>query len=162
MHIEKRPLVHAVCKVRSLQVAGTLMLVLTALTACSSKHLTAEQREQAEVQAYEAQIRKVVADPTRADRLVALTNEFQQQAEKNVAIFREYRAKVAALNSNYDATREQFQALLDQQDAHRELWARKVTGLREQMVALTSDLEWEKLKKARLRIFEAELQDVAS
>jgi hypothetical protein len=138
------------------------MLVLAALTACSTKHPTAEQREQAEVQAYEAQIRKVVADPERADHLVALTNEFQQQAEQSVAIFREYRAKMAALNSNYEATREQFQALLSEQDTHRELWAKKVTGLREQMAAVTTDLEWEKLKKARLRIFEADLQDLAS
>ena len=138
------------------------MLVLAGLTACSSKHLTTEQREQAEVQAYEAQIRKVVADPARADHLVALTNEFQHQAEKSVAIFREYRAKMAALNSNYEATREQFQALLSQQDAHRELWARKVTELREQMAASTTDSEWEKLKKARLRIFEADLHDLAS
>jgi hypothetical protein len=146
----------------SVRVVGTLMLVLAALTACSSKHLTAEERERAEVQAYEAQIRKVVADPARADQLVALTNEFQQQAEKSVAAFRDYRAKVAALNSNYEATREQFQALLSQQDTHRELWTRKVTGLRQRMAALTTDLEWERLKKARLRIFEADLQDLAS
>lgn len=148
--------------VLSLRVAGTLILVLAALAGCSSKHPTAEQRERAEVQAYEAQIRKVVADPARADQLVALTNEFQQQAGKSVAIYRDYRAKVAALNSNYEATREQFQAVFSQQDAHRELWTKKVTALREQMAALTTDLEWEKLKKARLRIFEADLQDLAS
>ena len=146
----------------SLRVAGALTLVMAALSGCSSKHPTAEQQERTDVQAYEAQIRKVVADPARADQLVALTNEFQQQAGESVAIFRDYRAKVAALNSDYEATREQFEALLGQQDAHRAAWTKKVTALRERMVALTTDSEWEELKKARLRIFEADLQDLAS
>ena len=148
--------------VLSLQAAAALMLVLAAMIGCSSKHRTAEQQERADVQAYEAQIRKVVADPARADQLVALTSEFQQQAAESVATFRDYRAKVAALNSNYEATREQFEALLTQQDAHRDMWTKKVTALREQMAALTTDSEWEELKKARLRIFESDLQDLAS
>jgi hypothetical protein len=69
---------------------------------------------------------------------------------------------VAALNSNYDATREDYEALFSQQDAHREVWIKKVAALREQMAALTTDAEWEELKKARLRILEADLQDLAS
>ena len=142
--------------------AGALMLVLAALTGCSSKHPTAEQQVRGEVQAYEAQIRNLVADPVRADQLVALTKEFQQEAAASVAIFRDYRAKMAALNSNYEATREQFEALLNEQNGHREVWTKKLTALREQMTALTTDSEWEELRKARLSIFEADLQDLAS
>ena len=112
--------------------------------------------------AYEAEIRKIVADPARADRLVALTNEFQQLAKENIANVSAYRANAAALNSNYAATRADYEALFSQQDANREVFLRKALALRERMSALTTDSEWEQLKKARLRALDAELQELLS
>ena len=142
--------------------ALALALALAAVAGCSSKHLTPEQQAQADVEAYEAQIRKVVADPARADQLVALTNEFQQQMRESAAILRDYRAKVAALNSNYEATREDFEVLFSQQDAHREALLREVAALREQIAAIMTDSEWEELKKANQRMLDADVQDLVS
>jgi phage-related tail protein len=124
--------------------------------------LTPEQQAQADFQAYEAQIRKVISDPARADQLVALTNEYQQQMRESAAIVRDYRSKLTALNANYDATREDFKALFSQQDAHREAFLRKVAALREQMAALTTDAEWEELDKARQRTLDVDLQNLVS
>jgi hypothetical protein len=130
---------------------------------CSSKPpFTPTQQAQADVAAYEAEIRKIVADPARADRLVALTNEFQQLAKENIANVSAYRANAAALNSNYAATRADYEALFSQQDANREVFLRKALALRERMSALTTDSEWEQLKKARLRALDAELQELLS
>lgn len=133
-----------------------------ALAGCFSKHLTPEQQAQADFQADEAQIRKVVADPTRADQLVALTNEYQQQMHESAGIVNDYRAKLTALNADYEATREDFEALFSQQDAYREAFLRKAAARREQMAALTTDAQWEELDKARQRTLDADLRDLVS
>jgi hypothetical protein len=138
-------------------------LALAAGASCSSKPpLTPEQQVQADVAAYEMEIRKIVPDQARADQLVALTNEFQQLAKDSIANASDYRAKAAALNSSYEATRADYEALFSQQDANREGFVRKGLALRERMAALTTDSEWERLRKARLRALDADLQELLS
>jgi len=130
---------------------------------CSSKPaLTPEQQAQADLQEYEVQIRKVVSDPARADKLVSLTNEFQKLSQDTFAHINSYRAKVAALNSSYEATRADYENLFKQQDAERDAFVLKATTLREQMAALTTDAEWAELKKARLHALDADLQELLS
>jgi len=144
---------------------GLFMLLATTLaaaTGCSSKSLTPEQQAQADLSACDAQIRKVVADPARADKLVALTDEFSKLGWQSIASINAYRAKVAALNSNYDATREEFEALFREQDAVRTDFLKKALTLREQISAITTDAEWEQLKSARLRALENGLQQLGS
>lgn len=127
---------------------------------CFAKHLTPEQQAQTDFDAYEAQVRKAVADPARADQLIALTNEFRQQVRQSADLLGGYPAKVAALDASYGATRKDYEALLSEQDARREALLKKFGALRERMAALTTDAEWEALKKARLRTLEAYLQDL--
>lgn len=139
-----------------------LALALVAVGGCSSKPLTPEQQAQEDLKAYEAQVRKVVADPTRADQLVALANEFQQHVRQSADILGDYPAKVAALDADYEATRKDYEVLFSEQNARREELLKKFGALRERMTALTTDAEWEELKKARLRTLEAYLQDLVS
>jgi hypothetical protein len=140
-----------------------LMLALSTAAGCSSKHeLTPEQRAQADVAAYEAEIRKIIPDPARADQLVALTNEFQQLANESIAATKSYRAKVTALNSNYDATRQDYETLFSAQDTSREAFIKKAGAIRERMAVFTTDSEWEALKKARLRALDADLEELLS
>jgi septal ring factor EnvC (AmiA/AmiB activator) len=143
------------------------VVALTVATAtvegCSSKHeLTPEQQTQADVTAYEAQVRKIVPEPARADQLVALANQFQQLVTESVASIKGYRAKVAALNANYDATRQDYETLFSEQDASREAFIKKASAIREQMATLSTDSEWEELKKARLRAVDADLNELLS
>ena len=143
--------------------AIALILALTTAAGCSSKHeLTPEQRAQADVTAYEADIRKIIPDPARADQLVALTKEFQQLANESIAAIKGYRAKVVALNSNYDATRQDYEALFSAQDASREAFIKKAGAIRSRMAVFTTDSEWEALKKARLRALDADLEELLS
>jgi len=143
-------------------VAVAFALAVLGVAGCSSKHLTPEQKAQAEVEACEAQIRKVVADPARAEQLVALTNQLQQQMRESVAVAKGYRAKLAVLNANYEATRQDYEALFRQQEAQREALVRKVAALRERMAALTTDAEWQQVDKASQRMLNADLQDLVS
>jgi uncharacterized coiled-coil DUF342 family protein len=146
-----------------LAAAVALTLALAAVAGCSSKRdLTPEQQAQADVTAYEQEIRKVIPAPARADQLVALTNEFQQLATESIASVKNYRAKLAALNSNYDATRADYETLFREQDASREAFLKKAGALRERMAVFTNDSEWEQLKKARLRALDADLEELLS
>jgi hypothetical protein len=148
---------------RGLHVVMALAAALIAASGCSSKPtVTAEQRAQADLAAYEMQIRNVVQDPARANRLVTLADEFNKLAWQSIARVNDYRARVAALNSNYEATREDYQALLTQQNAVSEVFVEKAFALREQMAALTTDAEWEELTKARLPVLETALQELLS
>jgi uncharacterized coiled-coil DUF342 family protein len=140
-----------------------MVFVLAIAGGCSSKPaLSPEQQAQADLTAYEAELRKVITDPARADKLLALTNEFQKMLQDTVTHVTTYRAKAVALNSNYDATRADYDNLFNQQDAARETFMQKATALREQMAALTTDAEWAQLKKARLRALDADLQELLS
>jgi predicted component of type VI protein secretion system len=143
--------------------ALVLTLALAAVSGCSSRSaLTPEQQAQADLTAYEQEIRKVIPDPARADQLIALTNEFQQLVNQSIASIKNYRARVATLNSNYDATRADYEALFSEQDAAREAFLKKAGALRERMTVFTSDAEWEQLKKVRLRALDADLQELLS
>jgi len=148
---------------RGLHVVMALAAALIAASGCSSKPtVTPEQRAQADLAAYETQIRKVVQDPARANRLVTLADEFNKLASQSIARVNDYRARVAALNSNYEATREDYQALLREQNAVSQAFVQKALALREQMAALTTDAEWEELTKARLPVLETALQELLS
>ncbi|HTO45020.1 MAG TPA: hypothetical protein VML56_13165 [Burkholderiales bacterium] len=141
--------------------AAAIALMFAASAGCSSKQeLTPQQRLQADLAEYEMQIRRIIPDPARADQLVALTNQFQELAETNIASVNEYRAKVSALNSDYEATRADYEALFNEQDATREGFFKKAGALRERMVVFTSDAEWEQLRALHLKVLEADLQQL--
>jgi hypothetical protein len=141
--------------------AAMLALAFAGAAGCSSKHeLTPEQQAQADLAAYETEIRRIIPDPARADQLVALTNQFQQMTQESIANMNQYQAKASALNSDYQATRDDYEALFTRQDAAREAFLQKAGALRERMVVFTSDSEWEQLKAARLKTLEADLQQL--
>ncbi|HXX10724.1 MAG TPA: hypothetical protein VEK05_04335, partial [Burkholderiales bacterium] len=92
--------------------------MFAAAAGCSSKQeLTPQQRMQAELAEYEMEVRRIIPDPARADQLVALTNQFQELAQTSIGSINEYRAKLSALNSSYEATRADYEALFNEQDA---------------------------------------------
>ena len=106
------------------------------------------------------QIRRIIPDPARADQLVALTNQFQELAQTGIGSINEYRAKLSALNSNYEATRADYEALFNEQDSAREAFFEKAGALRARVVVYTSDAEWEQLKALHLELVEADLQQL--
>jgi hypothetical protein len=148
---------------RNFAAALGLALALAITSGCSSKPaLSPEQQAQVDLTEYEAELRKVISDPARADKLMALTNEFQKLLQDTVAHSNSYRTQVAALNSSYEATRADYEDLFKQQDTARELFLRKATAIREQMAALTTDAEWEQLRRTRQRALDADLQELMS
>jgi hypothetical protein len=145
--------------------ALALVLSLVAGVGCSSKPkptLTPEQQAQADEAEVEAQIRMVIPDSTRADKLVSLTSEIQRLVQEGIADARNYRAKVAVLNSNYESPRVDYETAYNQQEAARDAFVTKALALRARAASLTTDAEWEQLKKVRLRMLDTILQELMS
>jgi hypothetical protein len=143
--------------------AAVLASLALTIGGCKS-HETPQQQAQAQLDAdvasYQEQIRKIVQDPARADRLVALVSDFEKLAHQAASVVRDDQAKLVALNANYNATRADFAALFRQQDADRQALLKKALGLREQMTALTTDSEWEQLKRTREQDLTAMLREL--
>ena len=96
-------------------------------------------------------------DSVRAEKIVAITNEFQATVATVAAQDSALQAAVAVLNADYGATRAQYESLHARARVAREGFAVKLTSLREQMAAIATNEEWEQLKKVRVTTLDAEL-----
>jgi hypothetical protein len=148
---------------RHLGVAAlALIAALGVLAACASKPKpTAEQRAEAELQTFKANIGKIVTDPARSSQLTAGVDEVEQMVRRASSGERVYQAKLRALDANYEATRADYTALFREHDAQRSALIKEALALRAKFTSLTTDSEWEQLKQARLATLEAILEAVS-
>ena len=138
--------------------AGAVLCVAL-MAGCAHKPApTAAERSQEDLSYYQGQVRKVVKDPQRADKLASLIGDFEKLVLARADGVKQYEAKLAALSSNYSATRADFEALAAQDDRDRNQFLKQCFALREQMASLTTDSEWEELKSARVRGLEEALK----
>ena len=150
-------------------IAALLIVLPVALAAAGCKHETPAQqaqqisaKENTDVAACEQRIRQVVKDPARADQLVALLSDLQTLVRDGAATAKDDRAKLAALNANYAATRGDYQSLLTGQEAQRAALFTRALTLRQRMAALVTDAEWDELKHDRVKTFDAMLAELKS
>jgi hypothetical protein len=140
-----------------------LIAALGVLGACASKPKpTAEQRAEADLQAFKAKIGTIVTDPARAGQLIAGIDEVEQMVRQASSGEQAYQAKLQALGANYEATRADYAALFREHDAQRTALAQDALALRAKLASLTTDSEWEQLKQARLATLEAVLEAVSA
>ena len=118
----------------------TLLLVAAVIAACSHKpELTPAQAAAKDMIEFQADIRSTVKDTARAERLVAMTNEFQ--AMVTVAATEDSAAVAAfnALNADFGATRAAYDSLLLRTRAARRANVAKLIDLRVRMAARGDD-----------------------
>jgi len=115
------------------------------------------------VASYESKIREIVTDPARAATLTALVDQADAQRSAAEAEAEAFAADFQRLNADYDATEDQFTALMTKHRGQRRQFAEALLALRDKMVAGTTPQEWEALSKVREKsldtIFKAELPD---
>jgi hypothetical protein len=137
------------------------VLAIVSATACHhSPPPTPVQVATSDLAAYQAEVRKVVKDSSRADQVVAMTNEVAMLVDSMVAHEKASSTKVAALTADYGATRAQYDSLLARMSADRRESAQQLASVRVRMAAVVTDAEWEQLKSARVRLLEADLNAV--
>ena len=110
---------------------------------------------------YKARIRQIVTDEARADALLQLVDQADAQRRAAEAEAAAFAAEFQRLNADYDATKDQFTALMARHRADRRGFADALLALRAKMVAGTTPAEWDAISKIRQKtletIFRAEL-----
>jgi uncharacterized protein YozE (UPF0346 family) len=146
----------------ALAIAFSPALAASTLTACSSSKSkeTAEQKAEGELAAYQKEIRRIVRVPARADQLVALTSEFQALVDEGSRKAAAYHAEIARLNADYTARLAEFDSVFEKYDAARATLLSEAIALRARMADLTTEAEWEALKKYRVAEWQDELAEL--
>lgn len=132
-------------------VAGFFALVACLLLACASKQpkSTPAQTVQTTLTELRSALLADIADSARAQEAAGLMNQLAQQdreARETAAVRLQ---RVLVLDANYDSTEDDFKKLFAETNSERLQRQNRMLELWTQMAALTTDTEWDALKKAR-------------
>ena len=99
-------------------------------------------------------VRATVADPERAERLVELLHDRDRLVAEHATLLVAYRKKIAALSADYDARREDFEALLAEFNRQRAVAQKETIELVVAMKAATTADEWKTIARFQLKRLE--------
>jgi hypothetical protein len=126
-----------------------LLLLATLASGCSKPNL-----DPAKLRADEtALVQATVADPARAEKLLALLDERDRLIDETTGMLRQYRREMQALNADYDASREIIIEMIDYYNRDRAEKQLRFIELIKQMKATTSAAEWEVIAEFQLDNF---------
>ena len=106
----------------------------------------AESREQES-----ALVRATVTDPERAERFLELLRERDRLVEKHAARLVAYRQELAMLTEDYEARREDFEALLADFNRQRESAQTETMDLVATMKGVTTADEWQTIARFQMK-----------
>jgi hypothetical protein len=136
--------------------ASACVCVVVLLASCAT--LT-QPPDPAKVQAQIAEAREqevevvlaTVADPVRAEHFVELLRERDRLVEEHARRLNAYRKKVADLTADYDARREDFEALLADFNRQRASAQMETIDLLAAMKGATTADEWKTISSFQLK-----------
>ena len=139
--------------------ATACMFVVDQLASCAT--LT-QPPDPAKVQAQIAEareqeielVRATVADAERAERLLELLAERDRLVAEHAKSVIEHRQKIATLTADYDARREDFEALLADFNRQRASAQKETIDLVAAMKATTTPDEWKTISRFQLKRLE--------
>lgn len=119
------------------------------ISACSGKDAVAPVVVSKEAfDDFREAIIEVVQDPERQARVLSLVDDYESDYESFLAAVTTQRTELRRLNSDYDATREQFQSYFDKYNADIRSSRKKASESRAAFVNSTTAEEWDALGKA--------------
>lgn len=98
-----------------------------------------------------ALVRETVADSERAERLLTLLDERDRLIAESTRAIRDHRERVARLNADYHASREQFDALFADYNEQRSRMQLRFVGVIDRMKAETKAAEWKVIARYQLK-----------
>ena len=126
-----------------------LALLGMALSACGGKEaVSALDIEEAAFQDLDAEVQAIVKDPAKAAEVQALIEQFHQEFIVLRKAVENQRMESRALNANYDATMEDFEAVVATNQEQMRAARERVTGAHLAIIAATTPEEWSELHKA--------------
>ena len=139
-------------------VVGIAILAVSLLSCASLRQLPDPEKVRAQIaEAREQEIelvRATVADPERAERLLELLVERDHLVSKHAKRVIEHRERIAALTADYDARREDFEALLADFNRQRAAAQKETIDLVAAMKAATTAEEWKVISRFQLKRLE--------
>jgi len=132
------------------------VIALTLLVGCASKSKALDPDElQANMAESQAEFRELIAreidDPARAKLFAALADERDSLVSRHSAYVQSYSRSLKKLNSDYSATREDFDNLIETYNTERRSSQAEFLDLIGRMKAATTEKEWKKLAKFELK-----------
>ena len=100
-----------------------------------------------------ALIQATVADPARAERLLALLEERDRLIEETAAMMKQYRRELKSVNADYDSSREIMIEMIDYYNRERAQKLLRFIELIAKMKAATSAEEWKPIAEFQLDYF---------
>lgn len=132
-----------------LSVAG---LVLATALGCASRSKALDPAElQSRTAAAQAEFRALIAteitDPTRAATFAALADQRDELMARHSESVQRYADAMRNLSADFDASREDFETLVQDYGQERRAFQEEFVALMDQMKATTTEKEWKKLAK---------------
>ena len=100
-----------------------------------------------------ALIQATVADPARAERLLALLEERDRLVEETAAMMKQYRRELKSVNADYDSSREIMVEMIDYYNRERARKLLQFIELITKMKAATNAAEWQVIAGFQLDYF---------
>jgi hypothetical protein len=127
----------------------SLLLSAVLLVSCSgTDSVTQQEHEIQSLDSFQETIKDVVQGSDRQEEISGLMATYQLDFQNLRSTIEAQRIELRALNADYDATREQFQSVIEKHNADIKAARVKATGSRLAFVRATTPEEWAGLKKA--------------
>lgn len=135
---------------------ATVLLAIVLLPSCATLNQPPDPAKvRAQIAEYRQQeielIRDTVSDPARVERLMGLLAQRDRLVEEHAKRVIEYRARMATLAADYDARREDFEALLAGFNRDRASAQRETIDLVAAMKGTTTADEWKVISRFQLK-----------
>jgi hypothetical protein len=113
--------------------------------ACASHPLPPEELAKANLEAMREAVAIEVPDASRAARLNQAIDGMDDQMREFAAAAHAFQENVRALNARPDATRAEFDTLVERFDTQRSTARKRLLELHFDLIAATTDEEWKRL-----------------
>jgi hypothetical protein len=124
---------------------------VTLLSACGGAPPTNAELESEAFDDLRSEVRDVIVDDEREAAVVAIVDQLHDEFTSMRKLAEERRSEIRALNSDYDATREQFIELVDKYAAQREVSQARFQEVRAALEASVTAEEWEQLERTNTK-----------
>jgi len=131
---------------RNKMYATGLVTVLVFIFSCGSQKLiNKEDSGQKVVAEQRALIKDNINDPDKQMQLLQIVDEIEKELELFFNFYHEHNQRIAQLNKNYTASRQDFEKVIDEFNTLYSNYLRMLIRKRREMRMLTSGDEWTKI-----------------
>jgi SMC interacting uncharacterized protein involved in chromosome segregation len=126
-------------------IIGTLFILII-LTTCSSQKLSnINEQELKVISELRDKINEHIRDQEKRSALLKIADEIEHETRSFYSFYQEHNKKLTRINNNYNATRQDFEVLVNEFNGAYENYLNTLIQKRTWMREFTSDDEWKKI-----------------